>query len=452
MHHQAHSHRLFTGPNRLLRALLALQLAAIVVVGVATVIKTSFWSPGDEAAHFAYGQHLVEEGRLPLLNDRLSPGVIAVSQGVYPGPPRPIHPWEPKIGRLSYEAFQPPLYYLSAVPVLSLSKDLRTKAHLLRLFDLGLLLVGVALVLLLSRRIFAGEHLLPSNIAVSVLLWPGVVVREVTVSNTALELVMSVALLLLLWRADSEQRRGLLVAAGLAFALCLATKLTSIYLLPLLLVVAARMVWRRRDARTVAASAASLLLAPLLLAPWAAFNHDHYGSLTANSLAREQQAPLIQPDRRNFQVSDLHRASRVLEGFLPQEWDKGGVGGALPGLDSPLDLIPLLVLLPAGALLLDSGVRRRGRELLLLGAPFLLALTMMAATLVLSDWDIFFTRYLYPTLPGVALMAGWAVHRLHRSPLAVAYAALMFVIPAGAWIYLAGRYYFTDVGAALGIT
>ena len=181
MDYQARSRARSTGPDRLLRALLALQLAAIVVVGVATVIKTPLWSPGDEAAHFAYGEHLLEEGRLPLLDDRQSPGVIAVGQGVYPRPPRAIPPSAPMIGRFSYEAFQPPLYYLSAVPVLSLSKDLRTKAHLLRLFDLGLLLVGVALVLLLSRRIFAGEHLLPSNIALSVLLWPGVVVREVTV-------------------------------------------------------------------------------------------------------------------------------------------------------------------------------------------------------------------------------------------------------------------------------
>ena len=77
---------------------------------------------------------------------------------------------------------------------------------------------------------------------------------------------------------------------------------------------------------------------------------------------------------------------------------------------------------------------------------------MMAGTMVFGDWDIFFTRYLYPTLPGVALLAGWGVQRLDRPRLTMWYAGAMFAIPAVAWVYLAGRYYFTDVGAAVGIT
>jgi len=65
--------------------------------------------------------------------------------------------------------------------------------------------------------------------------------------------------------------------------------------------------------------------------------------------------------------------------------------------------------------------------------------------------DIFFPRYLYSTLPALALIAGWAVSRggSERSGLVVAArsTAMIFAL----WVFVFGAYYFTDVGSSLGI-
>ena len=70
--------------------------------------------------------------------------------------------------------------------------------------------------------------------ALSVLLWPGVIVRVITVSNAALELPLALLYVLAVWYASTRREPRLLLGAAGLLGLCLLTGLTLIFLAPLI--------------------------------------------------------------------------------------------------------------------------------------------------------------------------------------------------------------------------
>lgn len=72
---------------------------------------------------------------------------------------------------------------------------------------------------------------------------------------------------------------------------------------------------------------------------------------------------------------------------------------------------------------------------------------------LVADWpSSFLPRFLNPMLAPLALFAAWAwlsTDTPERRVLATATA--ISIIAAFAWVYLSGAYYFTNVGASLGI-
>jgi hypothetical protein len=176
--------------------LAAAQLIGIVLFGFLTVTRFPIWSPVDEGAHFTYLQTVAEKKRLPILKkDLVSPQVRSILQGRYPLEAEPL-PAVLALGDYSYEAFQPPLYYMAAVPAFSLSDNYRTKVVLVRFFDLALLLTGILLLALLCRSVFPEGPMPPFAIGLSAFLVPGVLVRAITVSNSALEIPLVLLLML----------------------------------------------------------------------------------------------------------------------------------------------------------------------------------------------------------------------------------------------------------------
>ena len=272
-------------------ALVALQIAALVVLGGVTVARFHVWAPVDERQHYDYVQTIAEQHRLPLLDDLVSPEVQAITDRTWPRPaitdPRTLG-----LAGRSYEAFQPPLYYLLAAPVFAAVPDHRDKLTALRALDLALVLVAAFLLWRIALRVAPRAPLLALAAALTVLLWPGVLVRAITVSNAPLELVLATALLLVLWRLLERGGRGPALAAGVLLGACVLTKSTLIYLVPLVLVVLA-LDWRAR--RDTPAVVVALVLPALMLAPWLAFNLDHYDALTASKAARDQQQSVVNP-------------------------------------------------------------------------------------------------------------------------------------------------------------
>jgi hypothetical protein len=427
--------------------LVALQIAAIVVVGVATVARFHIFAGTDEQAHVAYVQEIAEHGQLPWLGRSVMPPQLLVMDHA---PPGSVHdPHRLGFGGLSWEAFQPPLYYVLAVPAFAAVSNFRGKVFAVRTFDLLLLLAGVALLALLARAVVGERWVVAFGLALSVLLWPGVVARAITVSNEALEIPIVLLYILAVWHATERQRGWLLVCAGGLLGLCVLTQLTLICLAPLLAMPLTVFLRARRDRRAVAIAALTIVLPLALLAPWLISNEARYGALTASSLAQQEQRALYRPTGTGLGLlaSVLWRLPRAA---LPEEWwsqyGKTALGVILSALPALLVVVAALPVVRRPRLLLS-------RTAALLGAPFVLGLATLAGIVLLADWpSSFLPRFLNPMLGPLALFAAWAwlsTDIPERRVLAVA--ATISITAAFVWVYMAGAYYFTNVGASLGI-
>ncbi|HEX3316851.1 MAG TPA: glycosyltransferase family 39 protein [Solirubrobacteraceae bacterium] len=421
-----------------LRLLIAAQVLAVTVLASIAVARYPVWTLVDEGAHFDYIQAIADDGRLPVVTDLVSPQVEAIDENVYPAPPRKDRAKRGLAGH-SYEAQQPPLYYLLAVPAFSLSSNYRTKVTLVRAFDVLFLLGAIAVFLALCREVLGrGEDALAGTaLALTVFLWPAIVVRGVTISNEGLELLVGMALVYALWRAAASRSPGWLIAAGALVGLGLLTRLTVAYLVPVAIGVAVVGALRgpRRFPWWSLAAAAALPVA--LLVPWAVFNLDHYNALTPTAAARKQQEAVVNPTGRTLGLSDLKTdASAMLNGILPDEWWVVFLSSAWRVARDVI--VPAFLVLPLalGALApLRPG--ERARAWWLLAAPLLIGLLAMLVSFVVANWNLFAPRYLHPEVPGFALFGALALVRLVPRPRVVGGIAVVLTLALLAlWAHL----------------
>lgn len=424
--------------QRLAGALVAVQLATIVVFGVLTVQHFFIFAPVDERAHYSYVQILAEQHRLPLVDrDYVSTQVESITDDLYPL----RSPIDSRLNGLrgrSYEAFQPPLYYLMAVPVFDLSSNYLDRVRLLRGFDLVLMLAALVALAALAREVSRGRgSLLAFSLGLTVLMWPGVLVRAITVSNASLELPLVLWFLYAASRSWRTRSARWLLVTSIIFGLCLLTKLTLVYLGPVLLILAIR---RRSGAgarRALAEGVAVLLIPLILLAPWIAFNERHFHAPTANAVARTVQKPQLNKHNHHYSAADLPSLNAgLLDPLLPEEWSAQAGGPAVTALAGLFDLVLL------GGLVIAAARARRERPdrppFVLLGLPLVLCVVMMNLTTLFADWSIFQARYLFSVLPALAILSALVIGR-RRALLGVS--ALLSVSMVGLWTSLAVVYY-----------
>jgi 4-amino-4-deoxy-L-arabinose transferase-like glycosyltransferase len=433
------------------RTLIVAQLAALLVLGAVVTWRQNVWAPTDERAHYDYVQKLVEEGRIPRPTDLVSPEVQAITLKTYPEP-SPVPAEAISLGGRSYEAIQPPLYYVMAAPAWMLPVDHLAKVYVLRVFDLALMVLAIWLLWRLSRRL-AGPDGAPGAfaLALAVLLWPGLVMRGVTVGNTPLEYVLVAATLLALWRADREPaRRAPLATAAVLLGLALLTKLALVYLVPgFLIVLARRLRARGVGVRTLAEAAAAAVVPVVMLAPWLAMNRSRYGAWTVNIEGSPGVVGQVAPSGLLDRIAGLpERNWRMVDGVLPQEFweqlDVWWVQGVVAGLGAALALGALAALVAA----------RRDWAVWFLCLPALAGLAVANATYLFTGTEPFLLRYLYAALPPLAMGIGLGAHRALAAGArhhVVTAAGVASLLAAALWVDMAGAFYFTDVGAALGI-
>ena len=422
------------------RALIAAQLVVIVAAGMATVLSLPKFT-GDEIAHFSYLQSVAEEGRLPLLGPTLiSPQAEAIYEGTYPSPGR-LDRTEHGINGRSYEAFQPPLYYLlGAAPFRLAGGNYVVKMRMMRLIGLGLLLAAALLLWRLTVEVVGDRDEAEPYFAfaLTALLWPGIVLRTVTISNSGLEFLIGVGLVLVLWRAWQQRSVGWLIGAAVLVGFGLLTRLTIIVFIPGLLICAFVVLRQAQiSARTRWLVAAGVVAIPaLMMAPWLLSNLDRYGALTGSRIWRQQQEPFLNPDGIKYALADIpSRLLAVTRAPLPEEW--------WIELLSPLKRWVLTVLMTALVVLAPLGVfsvkpsERRTQLLVLLALPVGVGLVWMCYVLLVVNWDFFLPRYLYPTIPGLMLLAAVSLGRLRSGARALKIsAATMTVLLGGWWVYL----------------
>jgi hypothetical protein len=426
----------------------ALQLAAIVVLGVVTVFRFHVFAEVDERAHLAYVQEIAEHGRIPWVGrDYVSWQEIAIERGTYPRPSG-LNPRLLGVRGSSYEGWQPPVYYILAAPAFLIPSDYHDKILAVRAFDLLLLLAAVVILALLARAVFERRWRVPYCLALSTILWPGVIVRVITVSNAALELPLVALYVLALWNATSKPCvRSLIVAGGL-LGLCVLTQLMLVCLAVLLIVPLAKYLRGRCDRLGLMTVMLAVALPAMMVAPWFASNESRYGALTASSLVERMTGSYGPVGPRSGIGAVTSGVARLTRVALPQEWwqEYKGILGAI------LVALPVLLLICALPVVRHPRLlRTQAGELL--AAPLLLGFATLVGIVLLAAWPAaLFPRYLNPMIPLFALFIAWAWRQIGiKEEGLLGIAALSSFVVALIWICMAGAYYFTNVGATLGI-
>ncbi|MCE5240607.1 glycosyltransferase family 39 protein [bacterium] len=230
-----------------------LPVAVFVIFGTiaALVVPTNYSdprpTPPDEACHAGYVIWLARHHTLPVFlsaND-------------------------------NYEAHQPPLYYLSALPSLAvqelLSGQTATEATYgpvvaLRLWSVLVAAAGVWLAWLLGRRVFAQSRFLALAPALLLALWPGRTLILSAVTNDGLAEALCL-LTFLLCAVIVEEGLTTRRAAwlGLSWALALMSKSTSLALAPVVLLAVVMAVSRREQSDEERATATRQALTALAI-------------------------------------------------------------------------------------------------------------------------------------------------------------------------------------------
>jgi 4-amino-4-deoxy-L-arabinose transferase-like glycosyltransferase len=209
--------------RRLEFILVSLLLLAYLLMGTLFVVRTPAWQAPDEPAHYNYVRQLAE-GTLPVIEpgdwDQDYLGAVVGSR------------FDPayNVSIITYEDWQPPLYYLLQTPVYQVTGG---SLAVMRLFSV--LLGGGVVVLgyLVARRVF-GDRIWPSlAAAVFIAFLPQHLAMLSSVNNDSLaELIIAAILLLLITPWPDNPRPARLLGLGLLLGAGFLTKGTVYLLAP----------------------------------------------------------------------------------------------------------------------------------------------------------------------------------------------------------------------------
>lgn len=415
--------------------LVAVQLGLIAAAAIGVAFGLPLWAVTDENAHVSYVAAL-GAGHLPLLGHfAIQPDIAGL---VYHAS---------SFGNQSYEAFQPPLYYLvMAIPwdVAKAAGGARAAVYVLRLLDVLLLAVEVRLLWALARRVAPSREvaLVAFAFALTYVLWPGVVFRSVTVSNATLEVPLTTAALFAMWVAfDEGSSRALILAGGLCGLgwLC-SLPFPAVLMLPIV-------AWRFRRRAPLPALVA-VALPVVLIAPWLVDNELRYHALTAAATVHKMQDALFNPGDRPYGLSRLlHDSKNMLTGLLPDEWQNAAT--ILGGYALSTRLLHVIRVASVAWVLVPLGLWlwRGPRRVWLLVVPLIFGVALLYIDTAAERFFLISPRYVYPLVPPFGLACGLALARprragdedakAHRPPVAApTFAAGLTAGLLALWLYL----------------
>ncbi len=261
------------------------------LLAVLYAVYTPLWQAPDEPAHFNNIRLLATTGRLPVLQPGDYDEAYLNELKAHRFPPE----WP--IDGLRYEAHQPPLYYLLAVPVWWLGEDLDLRGRVL-LLRLQSVVWGAGVVWLIGMAV---RHLFPRRPDLAVLtagfaaLLPMHLAMMAAINNDGLSelLIAAVVVRLLMHLRHPEGEPRAWLGTGLLTGLALMTKFQAYILVPLVATVWLWQVVRGTPAlRNAMAWLAPMLLVPL---PWWLRNGLVYGLNDPLGLQRHEAIVTGQP-------------------------------------------------------------------------------------------------------------------------------------------------------------
>lgn len=255
--------------------ILAIILIGYLVAATLFAIMTPPWQMPDEPAHYNYIAHIARGEGLPVLKmgdfDANYIGQIVSER----------FPSELSVEPLRYEFYQPPLYYLTAVPVYWFANgmnDVTAPAdygHALSALRIYSVLLGLGTLLLIYNCLAVAFPTRPAirlcATAFAATL-PMHVAMTAAVNNDSLAifLLLAASLVLLRWMkaalADKAlDMKGQFLLLGMLLGFGLMTKIYAYIYLPVCLLIIGLISWRKADFRQALISVGWVLLPAILL-------------------------------------------------------------------------------------------------------------------------------------------------------------------------------------------
>jgi 4-amino-4-deoxy-L-arabinose transferase-like glycosyltransferase len=434
--------------RRLEIVLVSSLLLAYLLMGTLFAVRTPAWQAPDEPAHYNYIRQLIE-GTVPVIElgdwdqDYLGEVVTSRFDPAY------------NISVITYEDWQPPLYYLLQTPVYRATGGLLTG---MRLFSVLLGWGVVVLGYLVARRVFEGRIWPALAAAVFIAFVPQHLAMLSSVNNDSLaELIIAAILLLLItpWPDDPQPTRllglGLLLGAGFL------TKGTVYLLAPIAGVFILARYWMRWRPM---ARALMLVFIPAITfgGLWWARNTIVYEGF--DILARNAHDAIVIGQPRTVEwfaaFGPAGTVIRFVRTTFNSFWGQfGWMAAPLPGWMYGALLVLTLAALTGLVLLFVLGPQPAGRrnqmngiaireaseaatrrlQIMVLGLTFLLTLGLHVA------YNLTFVqhqgRYLYPALIPIAIGFSAGLGYWLR-PLEKRWPESGFVLPLGLFLLLAG--------------
>jgi len=218
--------------------LLGLLLLGYLLLASLFAVRTPAWQTPDEPAHYNYVRQMVE-GDLPVIEPGdwdqayLSQVVGAEFDPAYP------------VSGITYEDWQPPLYYLLQAPVYRFSGGSLTA---MRLLSVALGAGVVLLAYVVGRAVFPGRPWAALSVAAIVAFTPQHLAMLGAVNNDSLsELIIAAVLALLVSPWPNRPTSGRLLGLGVLLGLGFLTKGSAYLMAPVAGVFLLARYWPRPD-------------------------------------------------------------------------------------------------------------------------------------------------------------------------------------------------------------
>ncbi len=410
------------------RSPLAALLIVYFLIGSLYAVLTPAWQAPDEPAHYNVVRQLAN-GRLPVMeaSDYDQAYLTTAIEHAFP----PTYPIEP----ISYEDWQPPLYYLMQTPIYLLTNGDLIAMRLFSLFiGAGVVVMGT----LTARRLFGDERLVWAT-AVFITLIPQHLAIMASVNNDSLaELIIALLLWFLVGLVDKKRPFAVSewIIVGILLGLGFLTKGT-VYTMGFIIL--GTLVYRFWDARRELLSMGLRVFIPagMLGGIWWGRNTAVYGNFDIFGKATHDAVVVGQPRTAEWiaQFGVAETADRFLTTTFHSFWGQFG-WMAWPMESRVYQLLSLLSAAAFVGCLLHLFARRGKRP----SAPsVLLAIVLLFSIIVHVGYNLTFVqhqgRYLFPALIPIGLAAAVGLGEWIR-PFARRFPLLKSSVPVGLLLFL----------------
>jgi 4-amino-4-deoxy-L-arabinose transferase-like glycosyltransferase len=295
----------------------------------------------------------------------------------------------------------------------------------------------------LTKEALPGSATAAFSFGLLFFLLPSAIVRNITVSNEPLLLLLALIFMMLLLRAyrtPGDAGFAPLLGSGLVLGLALLTSLLSVYLVVVFGAVLALRAWTDRRRRALFRIVACGVAPVVLLVPWIGFNEAHYSAFTANSIAEDMQRPTVNPHNHHYTIGEAPRLTTDIRFsfFMAEEWgDYYSVWSVTELRDA---LLTIFFLLPLLILAFNWG-SIPGETLLFFALPMALNLAELVGATLIADWPVTAGRYLHSSAPLWMLFSFIAFQQVVGRAGVRALAVAGTVGALAVWAQIVPRYY-----------